>query len=138
MWKVRDGFSDSDPLIYGGLCGEREPWVFHSSGPSLSLHFHTDASVQRPGFTLAYAPKPRPFLPSLSGRRMPQSPSPVSCGGMLVASREEQEAGGFRGEVEAYARCQWVIEASNPDDRQTYPYLNRKCKGRANKFAGLR
>ena len=50
--EVRDGEGSSSSLIGSRLCGTTIPSAIESSGSSMTLNFHTDGSVVRPGFKI--------------------------------------------------------------------------------------
>ena len=50
--EVRDGESSSSRIIGSKLCGDIAPYAIVSSGPSMTLVFHTDSSGRQTGFKI--------------------------------------------------------------------------------------
>ena len=50
--EVRDGENSSSRVIGSKLCGDITPYAIESTGPSMTLVFHTDSSLRRTGFKL--------------------------------------------------------------------------------------
>ena len=50
--EVRDGESSVSRVIGSKLCGDITPYAIESTGPSMTLVFHTDSSRRRVGFKI--------------------------------------------------------------------------------------
>ncbi len=110
--EVRDGLEDSAPVLEK-LCNTTVPAPVISSGPYLTVRFHSDDSSSDQGFLITYT----------------EVPGVPGCGGLLTAASAIFSSPQHPQPYAHGLECDWLIRLPSSDDKISLSFISFHLEG---------